>query len=348
MNSIKDFIYLDIDKVSSLYSQLTGGIIQSIESSSLSSENNKNIRNYDLKIFKHEAGGTGTTQSELKETRVSHHDIYNELEKELFDKGYAIEIGKDVTKEDIQNGEATEIFEKSLSVKVEGRMILEDYEKLIRIAENHNDLVDFINQSIISNLKKSSQLKEMFDQIEGFEVELKSMKNGSKKTEKKQLLNTLKERIDISVESQKVSKVDTWIFEGMKKWISVFLPNIFTLRLYPFDDISNFHIMSNLKKEAFLENDVETIHYLFGSKPTINVTLLGVITDIPKKDEDTFSPMKEFEEDFSNDTKFESAFRGAFRGFDGLENLVRTCRYPRIMVQPIAIFREVKPFEKGV
>ena len=49
------------------------------------------------------------------------------------------------------------------------------------------------------------------------------------------------------------------------------------------------------------------------------------------------------EEDGNEAQSVESGFRGVFRGFDGLEEMIRTCRYPRIMVQPIAIYRSVKP-----
>ncbi|WP_444823006.1 DUF6414 family protein, partial [Vibrio parahaemolyticus] len=53
MSEIKDFIYLDTDKVSSLYSQISGGLIQSVESLQSNTENNKNLRNYSFKVFKH-------------------------------------------------------------------------------------------------------------------------------------------------------------------------------------------------------------------------------------------------------------------------------------------------------
>jgi len=58
--------------------------------------------------------------------------------------------------------------------------------------------------------------------------------------------------------------------------------------------------------------------------------------------------MKEFEEadldeDGNEAQSVENGFRGVFRGFDGLEEMIRTCRYPRIMVQPIAIYRSIKP-----
>jgi hypothetical protein len=145
MKEIKDFIYLDMEKVISLYSQLSGGIVQSVEASSTSTENSKNLRNYDFKIFKHEAGGTETESQVLKEVRVSHHDIYNELESGLFEKGYAAEIGVDITKEDVDSGKATKKFESALCIKAEGYIVLEDYERITRIAHNYEDITKFIN-----------------------------------------------------------------------------------------------------------------------------------------------------------------------------------------------------------
>ena len=49
--------------------------------------------------------------------------------------------------------------------------------------------------------------------------------------------------------------------------------------------------------------------------------------------------------EFGNEAQsVESGFRGVFRGFGGLEEMIRTCRYPRIMVQPIAISKPTFSF----
>jgi hypothetical protein len=348
MNEVKDFIYLDMDKVSSLYSQISGGIVQSFEISSSSSENSKNLRNYDFKIFKHESGGTDTESQGLIEKRVSHHDVLNDLERELFEQGYTAEIGVDVTKEAIENGSAIGIFQSVLCIKAEGNVVLEDYERITRIADNHGDITRFINHSVKSRIKESPDLKEMFDMLDIMRQEIDGMKNGQQKTKKKAELKNHEDNLEKVVSTKLVGKVDDWIIEGLNTWVRVFLPDVFNIRLYPFPDMPNFHVMSNVKREFFLDKDTESVHYLFGSKPTIRVTMLGVITSIPEKDKDEFDPMKEFddeeiEKEGNEHLSVESGFRGVFRGFDGLEEMIRTCRYPRIMVQPIAIYRAIKP-----
>ncbi len=348
MKKIKDFIYLDMNKISSFYSQLSGGIVQSVETSSSNSENNKNLRNYDFKIFKHEAGGTEAESNQLKETRVSHHEIYNELEKELLDDGYAVEIGVDVTKEHIESGKAVQIFENTLCVKAHGYVVLEDYKRITRIADNFEDITKFINLSALSKLKENPEFQELLSQIDAAKEVIKRMKNGPPKSKKKAQLEQCENSLEELISTKKVGKVDDWIIEGLKTWVRVFLSDVFNVRLYPFQDSENFHVMANVKRNFFLDDNTESVHYLFGSKPSIKVTMLGVITSIPKQEDDLFDPMREFditnlEEEGMGAQSIESGFRGVFRGFDGLEEMIRTCRYPRIMVQPVAIYRSIEP-----
>ncbi len=347
MEEIRDFIYLDLEKVSSLFSQLSGGIVQTVEASSTTSANSKNLRNYDFKIFKHEAGGTGTSSQRLKETRVSHHEIYNDLEQKLFQNGYALTIGEDVTKEEILDGSAAQKFENTLCIKVSGNIVIEDYQRITRIAENYETVTRFINESILASLKESPELKDIFDRISKLEDEVKRMKNGPKKTLQKQELENQQQQIEEILLDKLVGKVDEWIIEGFRTWVDVFLKDILNLRVYPFNNFPKFQVMSNLKRESFLEENTEVVHYLFGSKPTLKFTMLGVVTSVLREEEEPFNPMEEFysdnlDEEGNEQQAFANGFRSVFRGFDGLEAMIRTCRYPRIMVQPVAVYRSIK------
>lgn len=338
-----------MDKVSSLYSQLTGGIIQQAEFSSVTSGDSRNLRNYNFKIFKHDAGSIKSESQTLKESRVSHHDLYNDLEVQLFEAGYTAEIGKDVTKEQILSGDAQKIFSNILCIKTEGWAVLEDYDRLTRIAENYNEIVLLINKSIESSLKETAEYKIIHEKIESEEKYLKNIKNKGLRQKKKQELDGLKTAFNDLVKQKGIDNIDEWIIDGMKKWINVFLPRIINFRLYPFDDLESFHILANLKREFFLDNDTESIHFLYGSKPTVKLSMLGIITSAPAKEERGFDPMSEFadveigNENANEQKSIEKAFRGVFRGFDGFEEIVRTCRYPRLMVHPVAIYRSMKP-----
>ncbi|MCI5209208.1 MAG: hypothetical protein D3910_10535 [Candidatus Electrothrix sp. ATG2] len=260
------------------------------------------------------------------------------------------QIGTDVKKEDIESGKAVSIFENVLCIKAEGNILLEDYERIARIADEHEGISKFVNCSIEANILNSPEFKDFSDKIALEKKEIINMKNTSAKKRRKGELKKAEDALQDLINSKLVAKVDDWIIDGIKSWVRVLLPDVFNVRLYPFADLANFHVMSNVKREFFLDGNTESLHYLFGAKPTIKATMLGVVTSVPQKDENIFKPMEEFseldrDENKDNNLLFEKAFRGMFRGFDGLEELIRTCRYPRIMVQPIAIYRAVKSNE---
>ena len=56
--NLYDYIYVDLGKVISLYSQMTGGVVEIVERSTERSRSSDNKRNYDFKVFRHDAGGT--------------------------------------------------------------------------------------------------------------------------------------------------------------------------------------------------------------------------------------------------------------------------------------------------
>lgn len=39
----------------------------------------------------------------------------------------------------------------------------------------------------------------------------------------------------------------------------------------------------------------------------------------------------------------EQGFRGFFRGFNGFEQMIQNCRFPRVRVHPLTVYRSVAP-----
>jgi len=119
----------------------------------------------------------------------------------------------------------------------------------------------------------------------------------------------------------------------------LFLPKITNIRVYPFEDEHDEHLFGHLEASNFTVSDPTAFHFTYGSFPTEEFTILGIITSVPSHEEDKFSPLQEFEKDELEDYEsVESGFRGMFRGFDGMEAMARTCRYPRVLVHPILVY----------
>lgn len=90
--------------------------------------------------------------------------------------------------------------------------------------------------------------------------------------------------------------------------------------------------------------DGSSFHFTYGSFPTEALTMIGIVTSIPTEEGEQFKPLSEFERsDLADHESVERGFRGVFRGFDGLEQMIRTCRFPRVLVHPLTVYRSVAP-----
>ncbi|MCI5223021.1 MAG: hypothetical protein D3924_10185 [Candidatus Electrothrix sp. AR4] len=135
--------------------------------------------------------------------------------------------------------------------------------------------------------------------------------------------------------------VEPWRLDGLKTWVDTFLPGIINLRVYPVTEQMDVQVFGNLKQENFIDTDTSSFHFTYGSIPTEEITMIGIITSVPNEEASSFNPHQEFKnENISEKATVERGFRGVFRGFDVFEQMVRTCRYPRVLVHPLLVYRQ--------
>jgi len=339
---------LDLPKISSIFSQLTGGLVTGTEIVTGNEKDQRNIRRYDLKIFTPEFGGVEKKTSQMVESRVMHHDLFNRVEELLFDCSYAIDINDTISIEEIETGEAHQKFKDIFYIRCTGWSVFEDYEKMKHIAKNHNTLMEFIKKSALSSIKESSEYKELIEQIENEREKIKKEKNRNKKAILKSQLKALEKQIQDQLELSIGGKVEKWIIDGFSNWVDTFIKDAIYFHIYPFDTYGSFHIKAALKRNSFVDGDIKFTDFAYTGRPNLKLTLFGLITSVPPKENHPFDPMSEFEDHEPKDEQddpigFEAAFRGLFRGFDSLDNLSKFERYPNLTVYPLAIFRDIYP-----
>lgn len=340
--NLYDYIYVNLDKVISLYSQLTGGVVEIRETQSEKGASLDNKRNYDFKVFKHDAGGTTQEKEQDKTTIKPHHALLQELEAELSSSGYLLDLDNYNGNKTLKDPELRDMLKNALCVKCTGRIVIEDYERIKKIGQDFPEVVKLINRSHADSLKETPEYQAIEEQIK--ELENTSGDRNKKSKAKKEAKELRTQLDDLLSSSTAVNIVPQWILDGLKTWIDAFLPNITNIRVYPFDDQIDEHIFGHLEASNFSIADPTAFHFTYGSFPTEEFTMLGIITSIPADEEEKFSPLKEFDKDELEDYEsIESAFRGMFRGFDGIEAMVRTCRYPRVLVHPILVYRQTSP-----
>jgi hypothetical protein len=345
---LRDFIYLDLPRLASIYSQLTGGLVTETEVSSGNERDQRNIRKYDLKVFKPEFGGTDKQSQRFVETRVMHHDLFNTVECLLFEKSLAIDVNAALTASDIVDGNAHPLFRKAFYVRATGWALIEDYEKMKFIAQRHGKICEFISMSARSKMKDTDEYKQLEKQINELKSSAGKQKDRNQKARWKEQIKAMEKHLEKTLESATTLEgVDQWIIDGFGAWVDTFMPNAIYFHLYPFDDLNTFHIKANLKHECFVDGDVRAVDFAYGGRPNVRLTILGLVTSIPCEGDHPFDPMAEFKghksEDNENDPiGFEAAMRGLFRGFEGMEKFGKFDRYPNITVYPLAVFRDIQ------
>jgi len=211
-----------------------------------------------------------------------------------------------------------------------------------KISQDFPEIVKLINRSHTDSLKDTPEYQAIEQQINDLESTTGDRNKKAKATQQAKKLRADLDKIITS--STAIDTTPKWILDGMKTWIDAFLPNITNIRVYPFKDQHDEHIFGHLEARNFTITDPTAFHFTYGSFPTEEFTMLGIVTSVPAKEDEPFNPLEEFEKDELEDFEsVERGFRGVFRGFDGMEAMVRTCRYPRVLVYPVLVYRQTAP-----
>lgn len=339
---IYDFLYVDTPKVISVYSQLTGGLVDVHERTTSSAAEAENKRQYDFRVFRHDAGGATTESQTHKSTVKPHHALLVELEEELLRSGQLLDLTSADRDSKLADPETRATLKNTFCIKAKGRAVFEDYERIKKIGQSFPTVCGFINKSIQSGVREKPEYLELSEQLSVLEQGAKEVKDRNQRAFKQQEVKTLRKQVERMVETAGIAPVDEWILDGMAVWIDTYLPGIFNVRIYPNTDDPAEHIFGNLKHEFVEASDLNSFHFTYGSLPTEALTILGIVTSVPDPAGEQFKPLAEFErEDLEDFESVENGFRALFRGFDGLESMIRTCHFPRVMVYPLLVYRDV-------
>lgn len=143
---IRDFIYMDKDRLYSLYSQIFEGVIEAVvDSYSNEIQNNETIKN----MIKGNSLESQVAEASTKtENKVLYDHMYNLLEKKLSDVIFYINDSDNMNIETLKN--------KTI-IKVTGKTSIQDYERLKIYMEKFNELGKIIAYSNYSSLSKNEQ-----------------------------------------------------------------------------------------------------------------------------------------------------------------------------------------------
>ena len=341
MAFIRDLIYLDFDKAASIYSQISDGLRQNVTDSSDKVADQEAGAKFGIpKVAEAKLGAAWTQKTSSLESRILHHDVLRHVEDGLVERNLVSDLTAFINSEESSPDEIRSAIGTCPYVVAKGTAVIEDYQRMLAILDNYNGISELIDKSAREALKDTPEYEELQLKVDNIRKEVEKNKNRSEKHLAKRQLKELEQELqNIPIDS--VGKLENWLQDGIKLFINTFVPNRINLRVYPFSKCPSFQVICNLKRDCFVDQDLEHLLYGYGNFPNVPVGVLGLITSLPPKEPSDFDPLEEFPEDvlLSKEEEFEKVFRNMFSALDGLEKFMRYSRYPNITIHPIAVYR---------
>lgn len=343
MADIRDLIYFDFERAASLLSQIEGGLLQETQAETETGKDERNIRKYDLKLFKPEFGGVSAEKQSVMTTRVLHHDLLGRLEAAIQESNAMVDVNNEFTDSSTDVETVHAALARAAYVRAEGWAIIQDFEKLKGIASRHNDFVDFIGRCTIENLKKSPEYVTLAKQLDEAVTQARTITDRNKRTVAEKKITKQKAMLrDVIEQHTGLGGVDEWLLEGIGFVIDTFMPGRILLTTHPLESVPSFRVLANLKRTCFVDDDLDSIVYAYGNRPNVKLTTLGLITSLPDATDSRFDPTSTSSEgEGSEHAKVEQGFAGMFRSFDEYYRFFSFSRYPSVTVHPIAVYRHV-------
>lgn len=265
--SIRDYLYLDIDRVRSIYAQASGGLTESVRE--LQQEFDSFLEEQESRkesLSKNIMLGSGRVA-----TRVLHDYLFSSVEQKL---GARI---VDVSDDNFQQLVTGSLF------RVSGRAEIDDVERMLKIIDNYNDMYKYL-----LTVKHASEIQDQIYDILDVLASLNENVQGSaargatkRKREAEKLLADLEpENITTRVLREQRAGISPIISETFKRMYGLLYKGIFEIKIVAsFDESTVFRGIIN---KEHLREDPNRIYAKYGSRPCVNWTMVGQVTTLKR------------------------------------------------------------------
>ena len=338
--TLRDLLYLDFDKAASIWSQLEEGLLERLSVTEDTGKDRAAGTKFGFPgIAEANLGVDYIQKRSTLQSKTLHHNVLNHVESRLDENGLVTDLSSVSADESSPETIRAALGDRPY-VRAEGWSVIEDYRRILAISSKFNEIVGYIRKSAEMAIKESPEYQELQRMISEAKEAANRANDRNVKATQRDRIKAFEQKVNELTKPQ-VNTVEPWIIDMMKEWIDTFMPTRINFRIYPFPECPSFQVLCNLKRECFIDSDLEHLLYGYGNRPNVKLAVFGLITSMPDIGGPPFDPLREFTErsDLSPEESFESAFRGVFGGMDGLEGFARYSRYPNITVHPLAVYR---------
>jgi hypothetical protein len=327
---IRDFIYLDVPRLYSFYSQMFGGLTDRIVEERI-------IEKITGESAPGPKGGSADSESSEASRRtesvVLHDHMYNRLEQEL--NSSVLDAST------IDWASHSEEISANPIVKITGRAEIEDYDRYEVYAEHFNQIAETIAYAQLSGKDThKDQVLRLAEQIAN------EPNNGKRKT----LEDQLRRLTDAKPKARELGLLqDPKLLENLKFFARLFRPSAYEVIITPHEK-PIMHYRGVLNKD-WLRYSPELITAMCGGQSEFAWTMVGTVTHLPRtfvdpsaqetavpKDE---RPAPRTPEEQEDDPMMLDAFRNMFRHERKFERMfLESDISVDIVLLPLAIYRE--------
>lgn len=248
--NIRDFIYLDVDRLKSIISQVDEGLVNlSEEVKSTTDEVDSSVEAGVLSILKGFVGAKYISQNQDTNTKSFHDFIYNKVESALTEADLLTHIPEKDTGSDITNESVRDSLNNTAFVLAKGKVVINDFNNMNIFLEKFNTVIDFLAHCTSLTLPEDTSPHK-----------------------KKQAKNEVKE-----------SKMDKKMIDGFQMFFDTFYKDRVVIKMLPFENKTEFILVGNLN-EKYLRDDISSITYKYGTAPISEWTIFCQVASIPPKE----------------------------------------------------------------
>lgn len=299
--TLRDFVYLDADRVRSIVAQLEEGVVDSLTKSKGSSAKiESGIEGSLFGLLKGAGGATYLWRRDATETRTLHDYIYTNVESRLLKDNLLVKIPGDLAGDDILSRELGGKLSPTSFILAEGRVTLNDFGRMRRLIDRFNDIGKFLAWAECQKQPAQTLSKNKARQLRQ--------------------------------QKQDEMSIDKRLQDGLRVVIDAFYEDRLVLRLSPFAELEELNLVGNLKQEH-LREDIGSVIFKYGTAPDDAWHLFAQVAAIPAKNKQP-TPQES-----RNVEGIEPAFQKMFDAVRELEATLEPISYPEIAVTPIAVYR---------
>lgn len=324
---IRDFIYVDVERLYSLYSQVFEGVADQIVQSYMDASSSSDTQKESLL-----KGGSMEARvaevSRRTENRFLYDHMYNILEEEVRD---AIFESPNVTANNFR-----EVLAGAFLVKIKGAAEIEDYGRLNTLMDKFNEIGEAIAYaSVVSDEELSrsmEQLQELSKQIPDRNVKAKAKHKVGAYADRRNVAKQRAKETGLHQDEQNLKNLN--LFSGL------FYPDGFDITITPHESDGSVVYRGVLDKR-WLRVQPDLLRALYGGYVESKWSIVGQVTYLPG----VALPQQEHAEEVANDDanpSMRDPFRNMFRASRTIERMYLESKGRiDIVVCPLAIYQEV-------